>query len=1189
MLAAAQAQDGPLASGVKFLSPQEAIDKMTYPEGFKVQAFAAEPMIVQPFAFTFDDKGRVWLLENINYQTRGSDTFDQGPQGRIVVLTDEDGDGIADKKTLFKDKIFFPTGIAVGHGGVWVGSPPNLLFIPDADADLVPDGEPEIKLDGWGRQDRHETLNSFLWGPDGWLYGCHGVFTHSRVGKPGTPDEERQPINAGVWRYHPIKDKFEVFAWGTSNPWGMDFDRRGQMFLTACVIPHLWHISQGGRYHRQAGQHFNPHVYNDIKTIADHKHASAHGGARFYNADQFPERYHGKLFMCNIHEHGVLVDDTQVKGSGYVGSHHEHFCMANDPQWLGFNMELGPDGSMFVIDWHDEDICGRKVMHLQTGRLFRISYADAKYAVKADVSELTDAQLVECLADANEWLVRQAQLELHERAVAKKLEAGTHGKLLEVLDANPEPARQLRALWALHVTGGADSELLSNLLEHSDDVIRAWTIQLMAEDGEVASGDLERWAEMAANDESPFVRLYLASALQRIPGEQGWPILENLVQHAADNEDHNLPLMYWYALEPLVVENSERAVQLAANSKVHLLSRYVARRLTSEVPATGPAVVVDGAKASAADSVSDEGLTLHLSVDEHAGLNEPIANWGPLKQERAWAQPTARESIGGRRAIFFDGKDDRLEMPPKPEYYFKAEDSFALMTWAYLERPTKGWDGIVTFSRDRSPWYGLWIDGSGRWFSGQDHLVGPIAGAGWRHLAMVQIGGQKREFYVDGYRVGEKPASNADGGGWIWVGGAVSVNEPFRGGISDVRLYSRALSPGEISFLADNPVGVTGDPSDDSAEGAFAELITMLGNAEAAETQLAVLNGIRDGLAGNASAATPETWTSTYASISKSENTQVREAAKELSVIFGDEASLAALRDIMMNRELPGAERGRALETLVQKRVPGLAKDLRQLLSHRAVRRAAIHGLAIIPDEENAAAILQHYSEFDAQEKIDAINTLAARPQSGMAILEALQNGDIPSTDVNATAARQLHNLNNADISAKLAEVWGNIRPTPAEKRELFNHYRRVLNPNNLRKADIKNGRAVYDKSCGQCHVMFDKGGDIGPDITGSDRRNVEYILENVLDPNGAIGNDYQYSTFILNDDRVVLGIISEENDKSVTVKTLAGPTTISKAEIKTRDQLPSSMMPESLFQTLTDTDVRDLVKYLQSEEQVEP
>ena len=170
------------------------------------------------------------------------------------------------------DNLNLVSGLEVGFGGVWVGAAPHLLFMPDRDGDDMPDGEPQVLLDGWGYQDTHETLNTFTWGPDGWLYGCHGVFTHSNVGKPGTPDDQRTPLNAGIWRYHPTRHKFEVFAQGTSNPWGVDFNDHGQAFATACVIPHLYHIIQGGRYQRQAGAHFNPYTYDDIKTIAVHRH-----------------------------------------------------------------------------------------------------------------------------------------------------------------------------------------------------------------------------------------------------------------------------------------------------------------------------------------------------------------------------------------------------------------------------------------------------------------------------------------------------------------------------------------------------------------------------------------------------------------------------------------------------------------------------------------------------------------------------------------------------------------------------------------------------------------------------------------------------------------------------------------------------------------------------------------------------
>jgi putative membrane-bound dehydrogenase-like protein len=216
-----------------------------------------------------DDRGRVWVAEAYAYPRR---VADEEARDRVLIFEDRDGDGRFDQRTVFYEGLNLVSGLQVGFGGVWVGAAPYLLFIPDRDGDDKPDGKPEVMLDGWAYQDTHETLNSFIWGPDGWLYGCHGVFTHSNVGKPGADDANRTRINAGIWRYHPTRHEFEVFAEGTSNPWGVDFDSHGQAFATACVIPHLYHIIQGGRYQRQAGQHFNPHTYDDIKTIARHRH-----------------------------------------------------------------------------------------------------------------------------------------------------------------------------------------------------------------------------------------------------------------------------------------------------------------------------------------------------------------------------------------------------------------------------------------------------------------------------------------------------------------------------------------------------------------------------------------------------------------------------------------------------------------------------------------------------------------------------------------------------------------------------------------------------------------------------------------------------------------------------------------------------------------------------------------------------
>src|SRR5262245_28485181 len=241
-------------------APEETVKAMKVPDGFAVQVYAAEPQVHQPIALQFDDRGRLWVAEMYSYP-------DWKPEGndRLLIFEDTDGDGRADTRKVFYDKLNCVSGFALGFGGVWVGSNPNFLFIPDKDGDDKPDGEPVVLLDGWGHQDMHELLNSFTWGPDGWLYGCHGIYTLSKVGKPGTPEAGRVPLNGAVWRYHPTRHVFEVVAEGSSNPWGIDFDDRGQAFITACVIPHLFHVIPGARYHRQSGNHYNLHAYEDLK------------------------------------------------------------------------------------------------------------------------------------------------------------------------------------------------------------------------------------------------------------------------------------------------------------------------------------------------------------------------------------------------------------------------------------------------------------------------------------------------------------------------------------------------------------------------------------------------------------------------------------------------------------------------------------------------------------------------------------------------------------------------------------------------------------------------------------------------------------------------------------------------------------------------------------------------------------
>ncbi|MBL05485.1 MAG: dehydrogenase [Planctomycetes bacterium] len=583
------------------LAPFEALKKMKVQEGFKVNVFTAEPMITQPMAFCWDSRGRMWIAENRDYETRGRG-FSNSGDSRILILEDTDRDGMLDSRKVFLEGVAFPAAVAVGFDGLWLGAPPNLLYVPDRNGDDKADVEDiEVRLAGWGIRDRHETLNSFHWGPDGWLYGCQGFATPSRVGKPAgkgkiyrhkdpfprNTEFEGKPvdINGGVWRYHPLKDRFEVVAHGFSNPWGIDYDAKGQLFISACVIPHLWHVIPGGIYHRQGGRHFNPYVYSDIRTITNHRHRSAHGGARVYLSDAFPEKYRNRLFMANIHEHAVLTDILEPKGSGFVGHHGDDFLLANDARWIGFSVEIGPDGGVYILDWHDGDICGKAVLNKDTGRVYRIM-PEKSNAVDwkgryGDLRKLGDEALARLQISKSSWHARRARVILQNRAAKGRVAGGAREALVRIFTAEPNADYRLRAMWALHISGGLEEAQLLKATADRDQHIRAWAVQLLCEDGAPSKAAQERFAQLSRDDASPVVRLYLASALQRLAKPDRWVIATGLSSHAGDANDHNLPKMIWYGIEPAVPEDPEKAVALASGSKIPLLTRYIARRLTA--------------------------------------------------------------------------------------------------------------------------------------------------------------------------------------------------------------------------------------------------------------------------------------------------------------------------------------------------------------------------------------------------------------------------------------------------------------------------------------------------------------------------------------------------------------------------------------------------------------------------------
>ena len=570
--------------------------------GFQMDLIAAEPDLHQPIAFAIDPRGRLWVVEGHSYPTKR-------PEGegldRIVILADQDGDGTFETRKVFREGLNLVSGIELGFGGVYVGAAPHLLFIPDRDGDDVPDGEPEILLDGWGFQDTHETLNSFTWGPDGWLYGCHGVFTHSLVGKPGAPPDQRLPISAGIWRYHPVRKQFEIFAHGGSNQWGIDFSSVGDAFMTHCRSFHggggTTHILRNGHFWNQANAGYPPFICREPPPFAPAlknflpaaaRYDSGEGGAgkqgtdavygghshvgtMVYLGDNWPEIYRDRIFTHNLHGRQLNHQEAVRQGSGYEVFHAGYDILhVPDETYVAVDLQYGPDGSVYVIDWSDRQHChnpATEIWDRSNGRLYRVAWAETFRPVTVNLAAKTDAELVGLHAHRNEWFVRTARRLLQERAAAGTLDRAAL-EPLRVMASSADAVTALRGLWTLHVTGALDDAGLARAFAHSDDRVRGWAVSLATEAPGTPRIPADVLLAAAAQDPSALVRRALSSALPALPPADRWRIGSAPAMHGEDATDRFLPKLIWSGIAPLVDADLPRAAALAAATPIEPLA-----------------------------------------------------------------------------------------------------------------------------------------------------------------------------------------------------------------------------------------------------------------------------------------------------------------------------------------------------------------------------------------------------------------------------------------------------------------------------------------------------------------------------------------------------------------------------------------------------------------------------------------
>jgi putative heme-binding domain-containing protein len=571
--------------------------------------------------------------------------------------------------------------------------------------------------------------------------------------------------------------------------------------------------------------------------------------------------------------------------------------------------------------------------------------------VRVNLARESDAALVDLLGHDNDWFVRHARRLLQERAAAGRLAADTPRLLQEKLAASTTAPKKLRAIWALHVTAQLDEAGLAALLDDPEPAIRGWAIQLAAERRNVSPALLERFASLAATDPSPVVRLALASALERIPPAARWPIATALVAHAEDAADHNLPLMDWYAIEPLVMLDTPRTVDLALACKIPTVSKFIVRR---------------------------------AAFDE----------------------------------------------------------------------------------------------------SGYDPLMNRLASA-------------------------------------------------------------------------------------DTA------------------TRKLMLEEIVAALAARGRMAAPPAWQRAWESLSADPDEGVRGLARLVAVRFGDPRVVPPLRALVADAKADAAARRDALSALVAAKDDGLPAVVQKLIFDPIIQNDVLAALAAVPSDDTPAAIIAGYQALPADVRQAAIATLVSRPPWTLALLDAIAAEQVPRGDLSAFTVGQLARSNDKQVLDKLRNVWGTVRATPADRQAEFAAWRTRLGPEAMNKADLSHGRATYAKTCGACHQLHGEGGRIGPELTGSNRADLEYLLANLLDPSAIVGRDYQTTIVITDDGRSIAGIVVQETPTSVTLQTPTERITIPLDEIESRVLSPQSLMPENQLAQLAPDAARDLIAYLRHPTQV--
>ncbi|WP_232834972.1 DUF7133 domain-containing protein [Pleomorphovibrio marinus] len=551
-------------------TPEATLASFSFAKDLEISLVLSEPDIQQPLEIQFDHKGRLWVVQYNQYpypegvkitaiDNHNRVKFDKIPEAppsgvkgadKITFFEDTNGDGYYDKATDAIAGLNIATSVALGRGKIWVLNPPYLLAYPDRNDDGIPDGDPEVCVNGFGLEDTHSVANSLHWGPDGWLYGVNGSTTTASITTANTKDLSF--TGQAIWRYHPERKSFEIFAeGGGNNPFSIEFDSEGRLYSGSNGYGRGPYYKQGAYYIKSWGKHgplTNPFAFGYLENmpLEGEKKRFTHGLVK-YEGHSLPQHYQGKMFSVNPLHGYIQLSRFETWGSSFKNIDEEVILGSTDKWFRPIDIKVGPDGAIYISDWYDSRLSHvdpRDTWHKESGRIYRISArGNDTNKAKVDLSQLSSLALVEYLSHPNKWQRQQALRLLGDRRDMAVLPE------LSGLLKTQKGQTALEALWTIYQINGLSTETLKTGLAHTNPMVRKWTIRLLGDEKTLSAETASLVIQLLEKETHSEVRSQILSTCKRIPAEHALPIMARLLEHGdEDAKDPDLPLQYWWAL-----------------------------------------------------------------------------------------------------------------------------------------------------------------------------------------------------------------------------------------------------------------------------------------------------------------------------------------------------------------------------------------------------------------------------------------------------------------------------------------------------------------------------------------------------------------------------------------------------------------------------------------------------------------